>query len=225
MFITLIKIWAKRNFKQNSRKIVVGRYIDKSQPEQGRLSQSEVDRIFILTWRNLDKLLPFAHLEKLKTRGNRMNVFLAVASLAAYRAFRSLGFNKEYATELISDLGWKLYINMLKLPRFLAHLLYQDPQKQMNLMLKLWMRFPFSTPGYKRKSWEEENRFCIDWHRCPPFESIKNIGTDEEAEFFYNTWCTYDYAIAKEMVNGGHFERTKCLSKGDELCDMKWCGR
>ena len=89
MFITLVKIWIKRNFKKNSKKIILGRYIDKSHPEKGRLSQGEIDGIFEKTWINLDKLLPNAHLERLKTRGNQMNVFLAIISLAAYRAFLS----------------------------------------------------------------------------------------------------------------------------------------
>jgi len=160
-------------------------------------------------------------LDRLETRGNRMNVFLAIVSLAAYRAFLSLGFNKEYATELISDLGWKLYINMVKLPRFIARLLYRDPQKQMTFFLKLWMKFPFSTLGYKSKAWAEVDCFCIDWSECPPFEAIKNNGTDEEVEFFYNTWCLYDYAVAKEMVKGGYFKRKNCLSKGDQVCDMR----
>jgi hypothetical protein len=60
-------------------------------------------------------MLSGAQLDQLKTMGNRQNVFLAVVTLAAYRSFLEAGVEKEYATELISDVAWKVYLSWIPL--------------------------------------------------------------------------------------------------------------
>lgn len=218
----LIKLWLQWAVKWAAYRSVVGRYVDRTQPEKGRLTRAQIDRIIEQMWRNVAEMLPAAHLEQVGSLGNRQNVFLTVMSLAAYRAFLAAGIERDYATELFADLGWKIYETWLILPRFVARLVTRDAQKQMNLMLRLWLWYPFNPPGYQRTFWADRERFCIDWTRCPAYEYVKRHGKAGEGEFFRNTWCQYDWAVAQAMVKGGVYERTHTLADGDPVCDMRW---
>ncbi len=180
-----------------------------------------------------EQLLKDARLERYNSRGNRYNVMLAVFSLASYRTLRAAGINKEYATELFCDLGWKAYSKMMAIPLLIGRLRYRDPQKRLNFLLRTFMRFPFNQPedregylpGYKVKAWAEKDRFCTDWSNCPPFNYFKEVGTDEEKTLFYQSWCMYDYAIPQLISKEGRYERTHTLSLGDNICDMRWFGK
>jgi hypothetical protein len=221
----LIKIWLRWAFRRSAYQILVGRYRDRTKPSSGRFTRGQVDSLLADIWRHMDQLLPEANLEQYKTLGNRQNLYLAVATRAAYHAFLEAGIDASYATELISDVAWKVYASWLPILRFSARLATRDPQKQMNFILKAFLRYPFSEPGYQRKVWEESDGFCTYWYRCPPQAYFKQHGTPEEMLFFSRTWCAFDWAIANEMVEGGWYERPHTLSAGDEVCDMKWHGR
>jgi len=51
---------------------------------------------------------------------------------------------------------------------------------------------------------------------------ILENGNEEERRFFYNSWCMFDFAIAKVMAKDGSYERPHTLSAGDDVCDMRW---
>lgn len=223
--MVFIKLWLKWAFNRSAYQILMGRYLDRIQPQMGRFDRMRVDTIIEQTWQKLEQMLPGAQLDQLKTMGNRQNVFLAVVTLAAYRSFLEAGVEKEYATELISDIAWKVYLSWIPLPRFIARLVTRDPQEQMNFILRIFLRYPFSPPGYQREFWAEPDGYCTYWFRCAPYEYFREHGSSEEIMFFNKTWCTFDWAVAQEMVEGGHYERPHTLSAGDEVCDMKWYGR
>ena len=103
--MVFIKLWLKWAFKRSAYQILMGRYLDRIQPQMGRFDRKQVDSIIEQTWQNLEQMLPGAQLDQLKTLSNRQNVFLAVVTLAAYRSFLETGVEKEYATELISDVA------------------------------------------------------------------------------------------------------------------------
>jgi len=157
-----------------------------------------------------------------KLRSERVeNVLLGVASLALYRALQAAGVEREYATELVSDLAWKVYEKWIVLPRFIARRVTRDPQKQVDLMARMGLRYPFNRPGYDWKVLPESGTFAVDYYRCPVYDYLKAQG---EAEFMLNTWCTLDFDLAQVMTRGGYYERPHILSAGDEVCDMKWYG-
>ena len=149
--LRFIKILVKILVKNASKRVLIGRYKDKNDAEKGRFIQAEIQEFLKLTFLNFDQLLKEADLKSIKSHGNRVNVMLTVLTLAGYRAFIQKGIPNEYATELIADMGWKVYVQMLKIPRFVAKIIYRNPLKQMNLMLQLLMIYPFSGPGYIRK--------------------------------------------------------------------------
>ena len=99
----LIKIWLRWAFKRSAYQTLVGRYRDRAKPSSGRFTRGQVDNLLADIWRHMDQLLPEANLEQYKTLGNRQNLYLAVATRAAYHAFLEAGIDAAYATELISD--------------------------------------------------------------------------------------------------------------------------
>lgn len=219
----LFRLWLKWMFRRAAHQILQGRYLDRQVPQKGRFTRQQVDRFLDQTWRNVDALLPEADLEQWQTVGNRQNVFLAVASLAGYRALLEQGLEADYATELFSDIGWKVYSAWLPPLRFAARLLHRNhPQQQMNFILRALMRYPFSEPGYQVEMAEAADHFRTDWTRCPPLEYVKAHGRPGELKFFFYTWCMYDWAIAQVMAEGGRYERAHTMSAGDDLCDMRW---
>jgi len=220
----LIKLWLRWAFKRSAYQILVGRYRNREKPAQGRFTRVQVDELLMEIWRHLDLLVPGANLAQYKTLGNRQNVYLAIATRAAYHAFLEAGIDRAYATELISDIAWKVYASWLPILRFFARLVTHDPQKQMNFILRAFLRYPFSEPGYQRKVWKDADGLNTHFYRCPPQAYFREHGTPEEMQFFFQTWCTFDWAIANEMVAGGWYERPHTLSAGDEVCDMKWHG-
>lgn len=203
---------------------VVGRYLDRHQPHKGRFTRHDLNRVLEQTWRNFEELLPDAHLEELETLGNRQNVMLGVVTLAMYRAFLAAGVEKEYAIELFSDLGWKFYEKWVVPLRLIARLVARDPQKQMDTMLRIFLRYPFSRPGYDWKILSQEGPFELDIYRCPVHDYFKRIGKEEE-NIFFKSWCKFDFALAQVMTKGGSYERPHTLSAGNDVCEMKWYGK
>lgn len=219
---TLVKLAGKPLFAWAARGALRGRYRDRNVPSEGRFTSDRVDHILEETWRNYDDLAPTAHVERLKTLGNQQNVLLGVASLAMHRALLAEGIEKDYATELFTDVAWKVYEKWMVLPRFIARRATDDPQVQMNLMLRMFLRYPFGRPGYEWEARAEPQRFALDIYRCPVYDYLKSQGADE---FMLNSWCTLDFALAQVMTEGGHYERPHTLAAGDAVCDMTWYAR
>lgn len=214
--------------------ILMGRLKAREKPESGRFLRHDVDAILKQSWRNAEIMLPEAHLDKIPTIGNRQMVFLAVFTIAAYHALLKAGVERDYAIELFSDIGWKVYSKLITLPKLIAKIITRDLQKQINIILRMFMIFPFSTPGYpgyECKTWSESNRCCTYWTHCPPYEFVRQYvevhGDNGEIEAFQRSWCWYDWSLAYAIVDGGykvrgHYERPRTLSAGDDICDMEW---
>jgi hypothetical protein len=234
MYTKLVIYIVKKLAEKAAFGILLGRRKAMGVPEQGRFLKHDVNRILNKTWDRVNSLLPEAGLENLPTKGNRINVLFALVTVSAYHALLNEGVQKLYAIELVSDIGWKVYTSLLPLPKLISRLITPDNQKQVNLILRMFMIFPFSTPGrpgYECNAWEEPGRFCTDWTHCPPFEFVQRYaeihGDRGEIELYQRTWCEYDWALAYALVDGtfnvkGHYERPHTLSHGDKVCDMRW---
>jgi hypothetical protein len=133
--------------------------------------------------------------------------------------------------------GWKLYIRFLGLPKAIARFRTSDPQGQMNIVLRMFNRFPFSArgrPGYEFKTWQAEvDRFITAWTYCPPLAFVRQYVDDHgdrgEVQAFFRSWCQFDWALAQTIVEGtglpGWYQRPHTLSQGDPICDMIWAAR
>jgi hypothetical protein len=217
--VTLVKLAVRPLAKWATKRALLGRYLDRNDPTRGRVTHDQLDRVLRRTWQAYDALAPGAQVSRLKTRGNRQNVLLGVFSLAIFRALLAEGIDKPYATELVTDLAWKIYEKWVVLPRLAARCTHRDPQQQMNMMLGMFLRFPFSRPGYDWQTRPEAGAFALDIYRCPVRDYLRSQG---EEDFMLNSWCTLDFALAQVMTRGGHYQRPHTLTAGDRLCDMTW---
>jgi L-2-amino-thiazoline-4-carboxylic acid hydrolase len=217
---TLVKLTYRPIGMWAAKRALLGRRLDPDDPAQGRFTREQVRRILTQAWRRYDELVPGAHVERNMTHGSCQNELLAVLALAIYRTLLADGVQAKYATELVTDLVWKIYEKWVVLPRLVARWAKDDPQEQMNLMLRMFLRYPFSRPGYDWKAWTEDSgAYAIDFYRCPMRDYMRSQG---EEEFMLNSICTLDFALAQVMTGGGRYQRPHTLSAGDRVCDMKW---
>lgn len=215
----LLNIFIKWLFKWAGNRALVGRYVDRHEPQKGRFTSTDLNRILESTIHHFGTLLPKAKIARFETLGSRMNVTFGVASLALHKALLGEGIERGYAIELFTAIAWKVYEKFVIVPRILAHLATRDPQKRMNFMLDAFLKFPFNESGYQWKVKSQNEGFQVDFYRCPVRDYFHEMGEDD---FLLNSWCTLDFALAQTMVPGGHYERPHTLSAGDSLCDMTW---
>lgn len=218
-----------------ARQILQGRLLDPDDAARGRWLRRDVRGFLTATWQRVDALLPQAHFARLPTWGNRLNVFMAVITTAAYRAMLDLGISQDYAATLVADVGWKIYAWMLTASAIPARILTRSRQRRLEWTLKLLMRFPFSAPGrpgYEVGVWSDHGGIHTHWTHCPPQAFVRELidsGEDRgELDAFYRSWCLYDWAGADLLVGDGtrgHYDRPRTLSRGEPVCDMCWWAR
>ncbi len=215
------------------KQILQGRMKVREKPEAGRFLQTDIRQIFERGWKTIESILQDSDLSVYPNLGNRHNVFLAIMTLGFYHSLLDAGIERSYAIELFADVGWKIYIKLLSIPKRIARVITSDPQRQINLMLRMFMIFPFSPagrPGYEGDAWVENDRILTYWTFCAPFHFVKQFadkhGDRGEVEAFYRSWCWYDWSLAYAMVEGtgrpGYYDRPHTLSLGDDVCDMCW---
>ena len=234
-WLRVVKTLARPLVRRATREALQGRLLELDAPERGRWLRADVAGFREATWRRVDELLPEARLEKLPTFGNRLNVFMAVVTTAAYRELLDRNVSREYAAALVADVGWKIYAWMLGASALPARILIRSKQRQLEWTLRLLMRFPFSAPGapgYEVRAWSDGSRFYTHWTHCPPQAFVRSLteeGQDRgELEAFRRSWCLYDWAGADLLVGDrehGHYERSQTMSRGDAVCDMCWWAR
>ena len=138
-----------------------------------------------------------------------------------YRAIRASGAEADHATDLCTDYLWTSYRRTVRRPRWLGLLRHRDPEKQMARIQERFLRFPLESPGYDCRPKDVAGCYAYDIRRCPVQDYFRKQGK-EDLEFFRRSWCTLDYPLAEHLVRGGRYVRTKVLSDGDALCDMRW---
>jgi len=220
------KIFYRWILKRAARQGILGRYRDPGQPRLGRFDHQEVTRFTNRSLELFEELLPGANLSQFRSRGNRLNVALAVFTLAAYRALREQGLTRDWATMVFADIGWSIYTIAVNIPLAFIRPFTSDPQKRLNFILRVFLFFPFAEDplGYKRTYWKENDHYRTDWFRCAPFDYFRKHASEEEIDLFRRSWCLYDFALPGLVSPGAHYERPHTLSSGDEVCDMYWYG-
>jgi hypothetical protein len=216
---TLFKFFGKPVTKWVARRAMIGRNRSRLEPEQGRFTTAEVNRILDQSWRDFDTLLP--DLSRQPTLGSRLNLRLATLTLTFYRNLTAAGIESQYAIELISDTCWKIYQWWGYLGKLTIHLFHTDViglQSQRVQPDGTWrISFPFNPPGYLARYVPTENGLGFDMIRCPVAEYMRAQGASDLA---VGTWCMLDYALAE--MQGLRPERTGTLAGGDKQCNFRW---
>ncbi len=176
------------------------------------------------------RLVPVARLDRIPTRGNRLNVRLAVLTIALYRALLDHGIGPSRAADLVGDLGWRVYEAAARPLMAVARLRHRDPHRRMSYALRLLLRFPFSSPGrpgYEVDVADTGDAVFTTWTWCPPQTFVRDLidlhGDHGELEAFRASWCAYDWQFNDLLAGGrGGYRRPHTLSYGDDRCDMRW---
>ncbi|MFV1998433.1 MAG: L-2-amino-thiazoline-4-carboxylic acid hydrolase [Acidiferrobacterales bacterium] len=212
---TLIKTIFRPTIKRAARAALVGRMRDRDSPDKGRFTRAEVDRILKQTWQSYDQLAPLVPREP--KLGNRMNMLLACTSLAFFRVLLAADIEREYAISLFSDLAWKVYQTWGRLPIIVARVVTRDPRKRVRIAVNMFLRFPFTPPGYIFERLPSSDGISFDMQRCPVSEYFQK---QEAPDLCVGTWCNLDYSLAEMW--GGWLERSETLAAGCTRCDFRF---
>jgi hypothetical protein len=214
----LLKMIYRPVIKRAARASLVGRNRDRQRLEKGRFTRTEVDKILDQVWQGYDQLAPFIpHEPKL---GNRMNMLLACVTLSCLRVMLSTGVERKYAIELIGDMAWQVYENWGRLSDLIARLLTRDPHERMRMSVNMFLRFPFTPPGYIFERLPSNDGTSLDMLRCPIAEYFRAQGA---ADLCIGTWCNLDFPLTE--LWGGWLERTETLAAGHTHCDFNFKAR
>jgi hypothetical protein len=216
--------------RRHLRRALVGRSIDLDAPERGRFTRHDIDAVAERAFGGFDDLVGYAEQDEMERRGNRLNVRLAVLTIALYRALLDAGVPRGHACDLVADAGWGLYDISARTLAAAARFRSRDQQQQINTVIRWLLRFPFSAPG--RPGYEVEVQATSDaiytnWTWCPPQAFVRRLVAEDEdrgdLEAFKRSWCAYDWAFNDRLARGsGNYSRPHTMSDGDTHCDMRW---
>ena len=201
--------------RRTLRHTLVGRARDTGQPEAGRFTRADADRLLEQTWKRFAELAPGRPREP--TRGARQNVLLAALTLAAFRALLDAGVERGYAIELIGDAAWRLYAWWGRLDTLATAPFGGDPPERLRRRVNLFLRYPFGRPAYQYADRPQPRGRGLDMLRCPIADYMRG---NEAADLCVGTWCNLDFALAEMW--GGHLERQGTLAGGAPRCDFRF---
>lgn len=214
------QVWATK--KKSVIQVLTPRCRRDGEPVHGRFTSKDMERIFQLASANIEDLMPY--FKDLPNIGNYMMAYAALVDLAIYRALVSEKVDPEYATTLIGDINFQFVVNTggyYRLKKKLIGLRTKEPLEMMGKFLGDMLKFPYSAPGYRSELHKEGDVYHMNMYSCPLYDFFKQFG-DEEMALFRKVFCTYDYAAAERLIEGGKYWREQTLSEGDPVCAQRW---
>jgi len=85
------------------------------------------------------------------------------------------------------------------------------------MSVNMFLRFPFTPPGYVYERLPSCDGISVDILRCPVAAFFLN---QNASDLCTGTWCNLDFALAKMW--GGWLERTETLAAGCRRCDFRF---
>lgn len=199
----------------------VGRQRHPQRPEKGRFTRGDVDDIVARSWQGYDKLVRDLPTDS-PNLGNRLLLLLSCLTFSCFEVLLEMGVDKNRALELIGDTAWVIYQQWSRLPYAFARWRFCDPRKRLAACVRLFLRFPFSQPGYEFQILpsDDDAGISLDMHRCQVAEFFRK---HEALELCRATWCNLDFALAEAW--GGWLERSETLAEGCRRCDFRFKAR
>lgn len=169
------------------------------------------------------------------TGGGRLMTELALVTVAADTALRKMTITPECSREIVADIGWKLYRQMLLLTSLPYRAVTRNPERRLRWTLRTLLVFPFrpvGAPGYAAEILHEPGMVRTYFTHCPPQSLARAISEQDNdpdvLAAFRQSWCLYDWPGADLIASDGqrgHYRRARTLSHGDPVCDMCWSAR
>lgn len=198
---------------------LVGRNRSPGEPEKGRFTAGDVNRLINASWLAFRDLAPAG--EHQPTVGSRMNVRLAALTLALHQSLTQAGIERQYAIELVGDTCWGLYQYWGVVGGFLSRLVgyrgFQSAIRRVRPDGSWPMAFPFNPPGYRARYVATPGGLGFDVVHCPVAEYMRAHGAPDLA---VQTWCMLDYPLAE--MQRLKLVRTRTLAAGAAACDFRW---
>jgi hypothetical protein len=198
-----------------ARSVLVGRSRSTLDAEQGRFTRSDVARILRRTWRFFDSMVDDVPAEQVL--GARINVGLACATIAAYKALLAEGIDRDEARRLVADVVWAIYEKMGRAAWTLSGAFAKPLAERLLVSTRIARRFPFGPPSYLMEDVGDEAAVAFDVLRCPIAEYFAANGLPE---LCVDAWCNQDYALAEMW--GSKLQRSGTLAGGSDRCDFRW---
>ena len=212
-------IWLKiysPEINRAAQAVLVGRLKDRRHPESGRFTRSETNDFLKRMWKRFERLAPDVPREE--TLGSRINALLACLTLSGFQELLEKDVERNYAIELLADVTWKVYRQWGVLVFLIAKVFTRDPAKRMQTAINLFLRFPFTPPGYVfERLPAAADGIYLDMLRCPVADYFK---ANKTTDLCIETWCNLDFALARMW--GGKLEREKTLAAGCDRCDFRF---
>jgi len=194
---------------------LAGRNRDHAQPDKGRFTRVDVEKMLAQVWKKYDQIVP--NVKKIPALGNQMNLYLSCITFCCFQTLLELGIERSYAIELISDMAWKVYEKWGAIPFIFARLRKHSPRERMRFAVNAFLRFPFSPPGYLLDRLPSEDGISFNIKKCLIAEYFHAQGA---TDLCVGTWCNLDFALAEMW--GGWLERTQTLAAGNPFCDFRF---
>ena len=210
-----LRVFYSPLINRSARTVLVGRLKDCQNPKFGRFTRLEVNEILRKMWIEFPRLARSTPIEP--SLGSRINILLACLTLSAFGVLLEKGIERKYAIELLGDVTWKLYRRWGTIVAFIAKILTRNPAKRMQKAINLFLRFPFTPPGYVFERLPSRDGVYLDMLRCPVADYFKSNNT---TDLCIETWCNLDFALAQMW--GGKLERQKTLAGGGDRCDFRF---
>ncbi len=198
-----------------ARRVLVGRSRATLEPKKGRFSGGDLNRILRQTWRNFDAMVVDVPSEGVL--GARINLQLACATAAAFRALVAKGIEETEARRLTADVVWAVYAKMGRAAWIVSRAFASDPARRLRISTSIARRFPFGPPSYLMEDVDDPEAVAFDVRRCPIAEYFASNGL---SDLCIDTWCDQDYALA-EMWSS-QLQRSDTLARGADRCDFRW---
>ncbi len=158
---------------------------------------------------------------KEKTVGARVMLRLAVFTIALFRSLQAHGVPAGEARALTSEIAWRVYRMLAWAPWKLTRVISNDPLVRVKAAMDLFMRFPYSRPGYSMGYVGTGKRVvAFDVSRCPVAEYFEREGL---SDLCTASFCDLDFPLASEW--GLELHRARTLARGADHCDFRYCSK
>lgn len=152
------------------------------------------------------------------TIGARVMVRLAALAIAFFRSLAGHGLSNSEALELTSQITWRIYRRLAWLPWVTTRLRHRDPLRRVKIAMDLFMRFPYSQPGYHMDYVKcDKQTVGFDVSRCPVAEYFRREGLSNLCGPLF---CDLDFPLADQW--GLELCRPLTLSNGADYCDFRY---
>ena len=211
----VVKVLFRSVVKHAARDGFVGRNRERGNPGKGRFTRSEIDDILKQVWALFDESA--RDIPQEPKLGNRLVMLLACLTLNCLEIIVRHGVERQYAIELIGDVCWNVYKRWGQILIPFVNLRSRDPRERMRMFVNLFLRFPFTPPGYRFERRSSTEGISVNMLRCPVAEYL---GARQASDLCVGAWCNLDFALAEMW--GGRLERNETLAGGCERCDFRF---